>query len=599
MPTTAKINSADNPLAPDFSSVVALLGPSELGVVGNCYQVSPGQEPYDSMGGGWLSEDTAGLVSQGASVVAVPVTTTAGSIGAVTHRDAADDGAGTGPVITIAGTPLLDLPSFKMRVSSAGDRDSGAAVLAVAFDGSTEVLYQPIPPAAQATLIGSVDLTALTLSTLNAETLLLTPDDHAEMTVTFTTPTTIQGIADQINTVAIAATSAMRASITQGKYLKITSGTHGTGSTLSCNVSSTADGTLGISNSAAAGADATATLPYTGIELTFASGVYLLDETYAAAVTGPAMSQTALLAAAATLRASGIPFGQLLIAAPATDGAGLRALIDALSPVLATWGTGAEAMWAPAIVAGPLGGTGDTAIATNDNDVKAAMLGQVDKLITVAHGDAYTPGHRVQGKHRRSIAVPLAARLAVNSLSKDPGYGAFGSLPGVAMTGPDGSTKARNEATATVKMGGSQGPGFTVLTTKRNDPYVVHGVTRAGPTSRYVHIGVLRMALRAAGILFAFAQTYENWDPLLAPNGTIRSADADMAEEQANELLAQGIIREPNSHASAASTAVSRTEVIANTDNLPIAATIQMKGQAENISLTITTTGVLTLAEAA
>lgn len=592
MPIDTNISSADNPLAPDNSAILAIIGPSESGTVGLVYQLSPGQEPYDSLGGGWLSEDASIALDRGATVVAVPATTTAGSIGTVTKSS-------TGPAITLSGTPLLDLPLFTLQVKTAGDRDGGAAVLSVLFDGSSPVLDVPIPPAPQATLIGTVDLTALTLSTLDTETLLLTPDDHAEMTVTFAAVTTIQDILDQINAVAVAATSAMRASLSQGKFLKITSGTHGTGSTLACNATSTADSTLGISNTPAAGAAATTTLPYTGIVLTFATGTYVLDETYTAAIVGPSCSESALMIAADALRSSGVAFGQVLINQPTADGAALRVIVDALGTKLAGWQGGAETIFENAIVAGPLGTTGDAGIQANDNDVKAAMLGHVDRGILVAHGDNYQAGHKVGGSHRRSPAIVVAARLATKSLSKDPGYGAFGPLEGANLNSPDGVTKARNEATATVKMGGSTGPGFTVLTTKSGSPYVVHGVTRAGPTSRFVHVGVLRATYRAATVLFFALQAYENWDPLLAPNGTMRNSDADTVESALNEVLGEGVLREPNQHLSDAFTAVDRTEVIANTNDFTVDATLQMKGQAENIRLRITTAGVLTLPQEA
>ncbi|HEV8462073.1 MAG TPA: hypothetical protein VGQ38_15340 [Gaiellaceae bacterium] len=599
MAVDTTITSADNTLAPDTSGILAMIGPSELGTVGLVYQLSPGQEPYDTLGGGQLSEDAAFELDQGATIVAVPATTTAGSIGTVSHEDAAGDGPGTGPSITVTGTPLIDLPLFIAKIKTGGDRDGGAAIISIAFDGSTYVLDIPIPPAPQAVLIGTVDLTGLTLSTLNAETLKITPDDHAQITVTFTAPTSVADVIDQINTQLTSGGTAARAILYQGKFLKLYSATHGTGSTLAVDATSTADTTLGISNTPAAGANATTSLPYTGLTLTFASGTYVVNETYAAPIVGLSCSQTAILAACDALRDSGVPFGQLLITQPPADGAALRALVDAVTSKVNGWGSGAEAIWVDVIVASPLGATGSTGIQTNDNDVKAAMLGQVDKTILVAHGDAYVAGHRIQGEHRASIARAVAARLATQRLSQDPGYGAAGALPGVNMTGPDGVARARNEATAVVKMGGSTGPGFTVLTTKRGDPYVVHGVTRAGQASRYVHVGVLRMAYRVAQVLFGYAQTVENWDPFLSGNGTIRQSDGDTLAGAAYEVVAEAVLRAPNQHASDAIVDVDRTEVVANTDHLTFTAEVQMRGQAENISLKITTTGILTLPDQA
>src|ERR1700689_4007907 len=58
----------------------------------------------------------------------------------------------------------------------------------------------PVIPNSQATVIGTVDLTGVTLSTLNTKTLNLTDSATGTVTTTFTTPASISDIAAQINT---------------------------------------------------------------------------------------------------------------------------------------------------------------------------------------------------------------------------------------------------------------------------------------------------------------------------------------------------------------------------------------------------------------
>jgi hypothetical protein len=607
MAVDTELKSADNPLAPDFSNVVAILGPSELGTVGEVYQLSPGQEPYDTLGAGWLSEDAAAALAEGATVVAVPVAKTAGSVGAVVHRNPTDTGAGTGPAITVTapgGGPLLDLPLFKAKIKAGGDRDAGAAIVSIAYDGSTIADDIAIPPAPQAAVIGTIDVTALNLATLDTETLKITPDDHAQITVTFAAPATVQAVFDQINAQLAAGGSAARAVLYQGRYVKIYSATHGAASTLVIDATSTADGTLGLSNAPAAGSDATITLPYTGLVLTFASGNYVVGETYAAAVVGPSCSQAAYITAAQALRANGAPFGLGAICQPAADGAAVAALQDALDLEVGSWEGGAESIWEEFLIAGPLGATGAAGITANDLDVKAGCLGHTSRRVTIVHGDAYVPGHRVQGEHRRSFCRPIMVRAATQSLSQDVGFGQLGPLPGCSLVGPDkttatgapkAGTKARNEATATIKMGGSSGPGFTVATTKRGNAFAVHGVTRAGSASQFVHLGVVRMIYRVAQVAFVYLQTYENWTPLLKGDGTLRDSDADALTEALDDLLRQAVIKPPESHASDLVVTVDRAEVVANTNNVTVGVLVQRKGQAENIKLTITATGILTV----
>jgi hypothetical protein len=105
-------------------------------------------------------------------------------------------------------------------------------------------------PKAFGTKIGTADLTALTLSALNGETLLLTASAGGEKTTTFTTPSSVADIAAQINT---AEGGSAVASILGGKYLRIIDPVAGSTSSIAMNTSSTAKTNLGLSTTANVG----------------------------------------------------------------------------------------------------------------------------------------------------------------------------------------------------------------------------------------------------------------------------------------------------------------------------------------------------------
>jgi hypothetical protein len=196
------------------------------------------------------------------------------------------------------------------------------------------------------------------------------------------------------------------------------------------------------------------------------------------------------------------------------------------------------------------------------------------------------------GTFARSPRRALAIRCASVSLSEDPGYGGFGELPECFMKGPDG-TLSGNENTATVKLGTSTGPGFTVVKSKRGLPYFVRGVTRAGQNSRFVDLGVARMAAFAATVIYEALRRYENPTFDLNPNGTLQENDAASLEAAFGEALQEQVVRAK--HASAARVVVDRAEKISDTRNITVEWTVQTRGQGENITGTLSLVGELSV----
>jgi hypothetical protein len=114
-------------------------------------------------------------------------------------------------------------------------------------------------PNVEAEIVGTVDASGLTLSTLNTTTLKVTASDGGgETVVTFTTPSSVQDIADQLNTALIADTNSARAEIVTtatkagaiAKYVRLYDSLMGSASALSINATSTADTILGLTGTA-------------------------------------------------------------------------------------------------------------------------------------------------------------------------------------------------------------------------------------------------------------------------------------------------------------------------------------------------------------
>lgn len=100
----------------------------------------------------------------------------------------------------------------------------------------------------QGAVVGSVDLTKITLSTLNTQTLIIDDDVAASFTTTFTTPTSVANILTQIQAAQASNTSTLvqlvTNNVTGAIYLKVASKTLGSSSTML--ITGTARTTLGM-----------------------------------------------------------------------------------------------------------------------------------------------------------------------------------------------------------------------------------------------------------------------------------------------------------------------------------------------------------------
>lgn len=571
---------------PDAANVVLRVGCCTGGTSYGRYEIDPGQDPVPAVGYGPLAAAAAQASRLGGSrqiLLKIPATTP-GVVSSVTKSP-----SNTSPLITVAGSAfdgLSDTPwdAYDLRVKVTTSGLPGAARVDVALDGGSYNYTYDVPPEPKATIDGTVDLTTVTLSTLNGTTLKPTADVGGAQTITFTTPTSVDDIAVQAN----AQTTNMTFSIIQGKYLRLESDTAGASSTLSIDATSTADTILGVSGTATGGAS-TLTLPGTGLILTFpATAAYIKDTIYSASTTAPRHSQANMdIGLAQANGDTSLVYGLLEIVQEPIDGPDLRAYATGLDTSSAAWEAQEDKRFVPYIIGAP--------IAATDQQIKDAMSGHVSRYGSVAAGDIYTT-HTTplpKGIMRRSACRPLGIRLAAQSLSEDPGFGGFGPLPECQMKSATG-TAARNESSATVKLGGSKGPGFTVIKAKDGLPYFQRGVTRAGQASLFVDIGVQRMSAYAASIIFSSLRRFENTTFDLKADGTLQEADASALEEAFREELQRRLVQEK--HASAVAVEVDRAEKVSQSRNVTVTWSVQTRGQGEDITGTLSLVGELVIA---
>ncbi|HSM93378.1 MAG TPA: hypothetical protein VLT47_10880 [Anaeromyxobacteraceae bacterium] len=465
--------------------------------------------------------------------------------------------------------------------------------------GSAEDLLGFVPSVAVDR--GTIDVsTGFTWASLDNETLIYTPDGGTLITATMGASVTAE--ADVLSAFSSHPTvNAYFVRTATGKhYLEVAALTPGpTGALLrGAGTANTGLGmtattpSAGSSSGIGTGVDSTITIPGTGLTGTFPFGTYLV-ETHTATTSAPRHSNADKDAALALLNARlDLSFGLVSIIQEAVDATDILSCANDADATAAAWEAQAAKRFVHFLVAQP-SSLADSAVATS-------LVSESSRRVTVAARWAFVDAARgqPQGTFQRSNIRPLAMWLAAQpKYSDDVGYGGYGAIPGVHMIGPDGVTLAPNDDTATVKLGGSKGPGYAVLRGKasngRADPYFVRGVTRAGPSSLFVDTGVCRMINRAAQIIFFMLQTQENLTLDLNPNGTIQEADAKSLETTWQNALKTALVDTGN--ASAATVAINRTEDISQTRNLTVNYTVQERGQGEDITATLTLTGTLTI----
>lgn len=557
---TIEILESNDAIPEDTTRVVAKIGKAKGGTANTVYAFTNPALVAPSLTEGVLVE--AGVehvrTAKQKTLLVPCATSVSASVSSVTETP-----AGSGPTITVSGTPTDNL-SVAVKIVKAGL--PGVGQFRYALDGVTYGATIDIPARTKATIIGTVDLSGITLSTLNATTLKLDGDVGALTTCTFTTPSDVDDIAVQLNAVfnAVDITTSIRA----GRYLVLESDTEGSGSTLSVDSSSTADAILGVSGSAT-GAESSYELPDTGpLTIGFPnSSAYVLDTVYTSSTTAAAPDADDIEAAIDALVESGEGFALIHVLYEGVDAADCLALATAIGAKLDELeGLGRSVR---AIIGAPITAT--------DASIKTFFADFVHPRVVVCVGDSYERGGNLTGSFRRSASWTMAKRSAKYRFSQDAGAGDLPALEGTSLVSPNGTTKARNESTATTKMADF---GFTTLETRigRKGAFVTRGVTRANSGSNFELLKDCRVIDRAFDLALPQLAREQNRDPDLRTNGTLTSLEASGIERSLKDQLDVALVNVTPKHASRVVVAVDRAEVVGTTKNLTADITLQLKG---------------------
>jgi hypothetical protein len=572
MTISTTIQQTSSPLPTSAANAIALVAYINGATANQVYAVgSPGEAAALGNGPGVMC---AAAITQksGQTLYVVSPTTSGGSCGSV-----AETPAGTGPTITVAGTPYYKLPRVAVKVVTAGV--CGVGQFKIAKDGYTYGEILDIPAEPKATIVGTVDLSGITLATLNATTIIITASVGGAQTITFTTPADVADVAVQAN----AQTTNMTWSIRQGKYLVVEDDVPGSTSSLSVNAACTADLLVGITGTAA-GAASTYLIPNIGVTITFpASSAYVLDTVYSFATTCPVPSTANVDTAIDALRNSGYSFahtGNLHGDVDSYD-----TLAHATAAATKMDGLETYSLYATANLGCPY--------TDADTTAKAAFSGYVTSKgqVNIYAGDVYVNGGGnvtgMPGVYRVSALWYGLARKACYRYSSNEANGQYDILDNFSIKSPDGSTYARDEKTASTKLRPFH---FNVLETRATSPagpWIKRGISRAAASSLFRHPNLSTMIRRAVVVVLACAARFESDDPPVNADGTIQEAEAKIIEGAILAPLATELLAPNPKHASAVVVQVNRTHDITADDTLPISISVQSKGQAENLTLTI------------
>jgi hypothetical protein len=612
MTTRTTITSGDRAATASPALLPLLLGCCPLGTVGRTYAFDPGDDVAGTLGGGILADAAYYMLRETQGRVRVtPATPTWSAAPAIAHT-------GTGPTVTCAltaGSPgCLDDHTILIAITGAGPL--GTATADISYDGTTvnDSIVLPVEPAPS--LLGTIDLTVITLSTLTATTLVLTAP--AALTVTFTLPPTVEDIATQINAAAVLASTVHRAEISQDaagtKKLRLYTTTGGAGVTLTIDApTSTGEALLGFTSGATnltgTGSAAKVTLPFTGLTYTFPAGAYTVVDRYLTTCVGPRASILALTTAATAAHDDFVnsPFGFMCVAQPSSTASNCAALEAAFNTLVVGWRADPNAaifvsyvVGTPFHVASAVKATNDAAIATADAALLSAFASSSAGLNNVAGEDVYIPGATSLrlGSFRRTAALAWAVkRAAAAKLAADVGDGL---VPEATLQAPDGATRARNEATASTKLGGGAGPGYSMLKSTSaglGAVKFVPGATRAGGSSRLRFAGVVGVANEIARIVGGEVEGWEA-NTIVTDPQTKRIEDGEKASREDHLTGVLKPLLRPDDgvpNVSAFTVKIDNSGPFLDTGLVPTGISFVPLGEIEQVTVAISAVGTVTI----
>lgn len=421
-------------------------------------------------GNGLLIEVAAKvLAAKGDQLITALEATSAGTIGAVSQT-------GSGPLITVAGT-VRGKFSVRVKVTKAGTTDGGAARVKIALDGYTYGPEIQVKPRTAAELVGTVDMTTLTLSTLNTKHFTCTTEDTNAADFTMATYASVALLIAALNggIVADSSNAVVDTTLRAGKYLVVRSGSVGSASTITAAAGDGMD-ELGLNGQSATGANSTYEIPGTGLTLTFPAGTWVLNEVYSFETTAPSVSSAAYVTAIGLIPHDGsIDFSAIAIVQDFVDEHEAYTYITAISAAVSAW-QAAEPYKVCGVVTGmPLGTAGLSGQATNDTAIRLKFAGTTSAWLWIAAGDIYSTGFAWLGSYRHSALTKKLVDMVRLDESRSIGEREAGTTDGFSMTSPDGVTLARDEWTATIQMDDR----FSVLCKEKGQAFFKTGRTLA------------------------------------------------------------------------------------------------------------------------
>jgi hypothetical protein len=514
---------------------MVLLGYSSLAPLNTDFvRITRDTQLADAIGYGTLTEWGAPAVRNGGFQYFYPVAGSGGSVSAVTQT-------GSGPAVTVTGTPHIDA-TIKLLVSVGGSVNSGAARIQIARDGHTYSTSEyDVPAQTAAELVSTVDVSALDLSTLNTKHFAITTNDGNAVDVTMGSYATVAALILALNAgiAADGSNAVVLSTLRAGKYLVIRSGTAGPTSTITADVGDGMD-ELGLVGQSDTGEPASLAIPDLGVEVTFASGTLPVGTTYEATLTAPRCSTSDLADAIDSLRDSEIAFSAIAICQSFVDTAEAETFINALRARIAAWHNSEPYRAIGLLVGMPLGTVDDSGQQANDVAIRTQFADVKDRNVWWASGDCYANGMYSEGSFRRTSLVKLLIDFARLDESRSVGERAAGATPDISMTGPDGLTRARDEATALTAMADR----WTVLTRYRGTPVFVTGRTAADPALEpgFLELAWSRPFFHAMQVAHnVLASKIEGTEPTL-PSGRLVPAVAKAIESDVNAQLEAAII---------------------------------------------------------
>jgi hypothetical protein len=417
------------------------------------------------------------------------------------------------------------------------------------------------------TLGFSVAVTLGTAGALDGLTLILEADTGGPHTATFTPP-----LADSAALVAqLGALAGVDADVyTAMSRLRVQSATAGAASTLSIT-GGTGRTALGLALESATGADSTIEIPHLGVVLTFPTGTYVLDTTYAVTTTGPVASLAEVESRIDDIIAvyPSLPCAEIHIAFE-RDIITTLAFAAALDTKLAE--LEAERKFVFVTIGCPVDET--------DAQVMATLEAFRSRRVSICARGQYTKGGVIRGALKRSQS--WAAMLVDGSKRFSADRGDHSAAVGVV---PEVEALTADEQNATTPLVNPSGLSLNVMGKVDGGFYFEGGYTCAEPTSKYVDLGTTRTMLRAATVAQqAFNLQINRTDLDTDTTGKLTAGAANLVANAVDAALRNDLVP---THSQGVRVAVSRDNIFYTDKTINGTVTVFNRVPARNIVATL------------